>query len=94
VPAIVPNLWFDTRALEAAEFYCGIFPNSSVNDETRYTEAGPGDQARTPCATGQEVSERSCSSSTLSAVVRDPRRMRSSSSSGPSCASRAPRSVR
>jgi predicted 3-demethylubiquinone-9 3-methyltransferase (glyoxalase superfamily) len=43
VPAIVPNLWFDTQALEAAEFYCGIFPNSSVNDVTRYTEAGPGE---------------------------------------------------
>ena len=39
----MPNLWFDTQALEAAEFYCGIFPNSSVNDVTRYTEAGPGE---------------------------------------------------
>jgi predicted 3-demethylubiquinone-9 3-methyltransferase (glyoxalase superfamily) len=41
VPQIVPNLWFDTEALEAAEFYCSIFPNSKVTEVSHYTEAGP-----------------------------------------------------
>jgi predicted 3-demethylubiquinone-9 3-methyltransferase (glyoxalase superfamily) len=38
---IVPNLWFDTEAEEAAEFYCSIFPNSKILNVARYTEAGP-----------------------------------------------------
>jgi predicted 3-demethylubiquinone-9 3-methyltransferase (glyoxalase superfamily) len=38
---IVPNLWFDTEAEEAAEFYCSIFPNSRIVHVARYTEAGP-----------------------------------------------------
>ena len=42
MPRIVPNLWFDTQAEEAAEFYVAIFPNSRATDLTRYTEAGPG----------------------------------------------------
>ena len=42
MPRITPNLWFDTQALEAAEFYVSIFPNSSVTDILYYTEAGPG----------------------------------------------------
>lgn len=42
MPRIVPNLWFDTQAEEAAEFYVAIFPNSRVTDLTRSTEAGPG----------------------------------------------------
>ncbi|MFP5377805.1 MAG: VOC family protein [Acidimicrobiia bacterium] len=41
MPRIVPNLWFDTEALEAAEFYCGIFPNSEITRVSHYTEAGP-----------------------------------------------------
>ena len=43
MPTITPNLWFDTQALEAAEFYCTVFPNSSVKQVSRYTEAGPGE---------------------------------------------------
>lgn len=43
MPRIIPNLWFDTEALEAAEFYCGIFPNSEVTRVNHYTEAGPGE---------------------------------------------------
>ena len=39
---IVPNLWFDTQAEEAAAFYTSIFPNSRVGAVARYTEAGPG----------------------------------------------------
>jgi predicted 3-demethylubiquinone-9 3-methyltransferase (glyoxalase superfamily) len=38
---ITPNLWFDTQAVEAAEFYCGVFENSRIVDTTHYTEAGP-----------------------------------------------------
>lgn len=30
---IVPHLWFDTQAREAAEFYCTVFPDSKI----RYT---------------------------------------------------------
>jgi len=39
--AITPNLWFDTQAEEAAEYYCSIFPDSRINRVTHYTEAGP-----------------------------------------------------
>src|SRR3954452_2997588 len=38
---IVPNLWFDTEAEEAAEFYVAIFKNSRVVNKTHYTAAGP-----------------------------------------------------
>ena len=38
---IIPNLWFDTRAQEAAEFYVSVFENSRVVKVTHYTEAGP-----------------------------------------------------
>ena len=37
---ITPNLWFDTQAEEAAEFYTSIFPNSKVERIARYPEAG------------------------------------------------------
>jgi predicted 3-demethylubiquinone-9 3-methyltransferase (glyoxalase superfamily) len=39
---IVPNLWFDTQAEEAAEFYVSVFRDGRVLDVARYTEAGPG----------------------------------------------------
>ena len=38
---IVPNLWFDTEAEEAAAFYVSVFENSRVVNVTHYTEAGP-----------------------------------------------------
>jgi predicted 3-demethylubiquinone-9 3-methyltransferase (glyoxalase superfamily) len=38
---IVPNLWFDTEAEEAAGFYVGVFENSRIVNVTHYTEAGP-----------------------------------------------------
>ncbi|MHB8234257.1 MAG: VOC family protein [Solirubrobacteraceae bacterium] len=41
MPAITPNLWFDTQAEEAAEFYVSVFPNSKITTISRYTEAGP-----------------------------------------------------
>ncbi len=40
---IVPNLWFDTEAEEAAEFYVGVFDDSRIVNVTHYTEAGPRD---------------------------------------------------
>lgn len=42
MPAITPNLWFDTQAEEAAEFYCSVFPNSRITAVTRYPEGAPG----------------------------------------------------
>ena len=39
---IVPNLWFDTQAEEAAEFYVSVFPSGRIVDVARYTDAGPG----------------------------------------------------
>jgi predicted 3-demethylubiquinone-9 3-methyltransferase (glyoxalase superfamily) len=41
MPRITPNLWFDTEAKEAAEYYCSIFPNSEIRNVSHYTEAGP-----------------------------------------------------
>src|SRR6266496_3851698 len=39
---IVPFLWFDGKAEEAANFYVSVFKNSKVVRVTRYGEAGPG----------------------------------------------------
>lgn len=41
MPRITPNLWFDTEALEAAEYYCSVFPDSKVTNVSYYGEAGP-----------------------------------------------------
>jgi predicted 3-demethylubiquinone-9 3-methyltransferase (glyoxalase superfamily) len=40
---IQPCLWFDDNLEEAAHFYTGIFPNSSIGHMSRYTDAGPGE---------------------------------------------------
>ena len=42
MPALVTNLWFDGQGLEAAEFYCSVFPSSGIDAVTNYTEVGPG----------------------------------------------------
>ena len=39
---IVPFLWFDNQAEEAAKFYVSLFKNSKMGAVTRYGEAGPG----------------------------------------------------
>ena len=39
--SITPNLWFDTQALEAAEYYCSIFPDSRIVSVTHYPDAVP-----------------------------------------------------
>ncbi len=41
MPAIHPSLWFDTQAMEAAEFYVSVFPDSRIIKVNRYGEAGP-----------------------------------------------------
>jgi predicted 3-demethylubiquinone-9 3-methyltransferase (glyoxalase superfamily) len=38
---ITPNLWFDTEAEEAADYYVSVFKNSRIVNVARYTEAGP-----------------------------------------------------
>ena len=35
---IIPNLWFDTEAEEAADFYTSVFKDSRVVNVTHYTE--------------------------------------------------------
>jgi len=39
---IVPFLWFDNQAEEAANFYVSILKNSRIVNVSRYGEAGPG----------------------------------------------------
>jgi predicted 3-demethylubiquinone-9 3-methyltransferase (glyoxalase superfamily) len=39
---IVPNLWFDTQAEEAAQYYIDVFGNGRVLSLARYPEGGPG----------------------------------------------------
>ena len=38
---IIPYLWFDTQAEEAAKFYTGLFKNSKILQVSHYGEAGP-----------------------------------------------------
>jgi predicted 3-demethylubiquinone-9 3-methyltransferase (glyoxalase superfamily) len=42
MPSITPSLWFDHELEEAAAFYTSVFPNSSIEGFSRYTESGPG----------------------------------------------------
>ena len=41
MPRITPNLWFDTKSLDAAEFYVSVFPNSAIRNVSHYGESGP-----------------------------------------------------
>jgi predicted 3-demethylubiquinone-9 3-methyltransferase (glyoxalase superfamily) len=41
MPRITPNLWFDTEAKEAADFYVSVFPHSEIRAVSYYNEAGP-----------------------------------------------------
>jgi predicted 3-demethylubiquinone-9 3-methyltransferase (glyoxalase superfamily) len=38
---ITPNLWFDTEAEDAANYYVSVFKNSRIVNVTHYTDAGP-----------------------------------------------------
>ena len=40
---ITPHLWFDTQAVEAAEFYAAVFPDSSVTSVTTLHDTPSGD---------------------------------------------------
>lgn len=37
---IMPCLWFDTQAEEAAKFYCSVFKNSKIGMVSRFPDAG------------------------------------------------------
>ncbi len=43
MPRLITNLFFDTEAREAAEYYCSVFPNSEITRVAHQTEAGPGE---------------------------------------------------
>ncbi|HET7729642.1 MAG TPA: VOC family protein [Usitatibacter sp.] len=45
---IVPCLWFDNQAEEAARFYTSIFPNSKILRISRYGKAGQQVHGRSP----------------------------------------------
>jgi predicted 3-demethylubiquinone-9 3-methyltransferase (glyoxalase superfamily) len=40
---IIPNLWFDTEAEQAANFYISVFKNSRIINVAHYTDVGPGE---------------------------------------------------
>ena len=40
---IVPHLWYDKEAREAAEFYCSVFPESSITNVTTLHDTPSGD---------------------------------------------------
>ncbi len=42
---IVPHLWFDHQAVEAATFYCSIFPDSQITSQTTLPDTPSGDAA-------------------------------------------------
>ena len=44
---IVPNLWFDTEAEEAATFYVSLFDDARILTTVPYGEAGPGEAGST-----------------------------------------------
>jgi len=42
-PKIVPHLWYDKEAKEAAEFYCSVFPGSKITNITTLHNTPSGD---------------------------------------------------
>jgi predicted 3-demethylubiquinone-9 3-methyltransferase (glyoxalase superfamily) len=40
---IIPNLWFDSEAEQAAAFYTSVFEDSRIVGTTRYPEGSPGE---------------------------------------------------
>ncbi|QNK55882.1 VOC family protein [Paenibacillus sp. PAMC21692] len=40
---IIPHLWFDKEAKEAAEFYCSVFPHSKITSSTTLNDTPSGD---------------------------------------------------
>lgn len=43
MPRITPSLWFDTQALDAAEFYCSTFPSAQIEHVVRQPDSGGGE---------------------------------------------------
>lgn len=43
LPKIVPHLWFDKEAVEAARFYCSVFPDSEILNITTLRDTPSGD---------------------------------------------------
>ena len=43
---ITPCLWFNDEGEEAAEFYTGLFPDSSITDVARYGPDQPGPEGK------------------------------------------------
>ena len=41
VQKIIPCLWFDNEALDAAKFYTGIFPGSKMKETEKYVTETP-----------------------------------------------------
>ncbi|GAB2864603.1 VOC family protein [Pseudoduganella ginsengisoli] len=48
VQSIVPCLWFDTQAEEAAKYYTGIFDGGRITQVSYYTEAGQEHHGKAP----------------------------------------------
>jgi len=44
-PGIIPHLWFDREAEEAAEFYCSIFPDAGLDSVVTLPDTPSGDCA-------------------------------------------------
>jgi predicted 3-demethylubiquinone-9 3-methyltransferase (glyoxalase superfamily) len=42
MPTVIPFLWFEGKAEEAARFYVSIFKNSRITEISHYGEGGPG----------------------------------------------------
>jgi predicted 3-demethylubiquinone-9 3-methyltransferase (glyoxalase superfamily) len=42
IQRIIPFLWYDTQAEDAAKLYVSVFPNSRITHVSRYGDAGPG----------------------------------------------------
>lgn len=40
---IIPHFWFDKEAVEAAQFYTSVFPNSKITAQTQITDTPSGD---------------------------------------------------
>ena len=50
---IIPFLWFDDKAEEAANFYVSIFKNSRIVSVSRYGDTGPGPKGKVMSVTFQ-----------------------------------------
>jgi predicted 3-demethylubiquinone-9 3-methyltransferase (glyoxalase superfamily) len=50
---IIPFLWYDDRAEEAANFYVSIFKNSRIVSVSRYGDTGPGPKGKAMSVTFQ-----------------------------------------